>query len=229
MAKELTIGLCTCGSRLKLAVAGHGAARQAQKKIFNQERALFGLVRRELKKAGGDLRSVRTVCAARGPGRFTGIRIALTLAGALKALAGVKTCTATVFEILALQAFELDCRAKELGRAAVILHAFKDEYFCQFFRTGAGLKLPRAEGEPVWLKAPDAAALLAARKEPYLAIGDFEENPGVYDLPPSGVPRSATSISRVLPAYIIKAALAYGRTTLTPLYLKPAKYELLGK
>ena len=229
MAKELTLGLCTCASRLKLAVTGGGAALAAQKKIFNQERALFGLVRRELKKAGGDLRSVRTVCAARGPGRFTGIRIALTLAGALRALAGVKTFTATVFEILALQAFELDRRARELGRVAVVLHAFKDEYFCQFFRTGAKQRLPRAEGEPVWLKAAEAAALLAAQRAPYLAIGDSEEHPGVYGLPPASAPRCAKNISRVMPAYIIKAALACGRTSLTPLYLKPAKYELLNK
>jgi tRNA threonylcarbamoyladenosine biosynthesis protein TsaB len=229
MAKELTLGLCTSGSRLKLAVEAGGKTRATQLKIYNQERALFGIVRRELGRAGGGLRDVSEICAARGPGRFTGIRIALTLAGTLKALAGARVLTATAFEILARQAFELDPRSRELGLTAVLLHAFKDEYFCQFFRTGAKLKAPRPDGEPVWLKGPELAAKLAGEKRPYLVIGDAEEHAGVYALPPATAPRCRPGLSKVLPAYIIKAARAVGCASLTPLYLKPAKYELLNK
>ena len=234
MEKKLILGLCTSGSRLKTAVSAGGRVYAAQRKIFNQERVLFGLVRRELARAGGDLRAVRVVCAARGPGRFTGIRIALTLAGTLKALAGVKVYTATVFEILALQAFEHKAFAGpgpggRPARLAVLLHAFKEEYFCQFFRTGPGVKLPRAEAGPVWLKAPEMAQLLAARPEPFHAVADAEEAPGIYSLLPPQAAQAGPQVSKILPAYIIKAAMAYGNSTLKPLYLKPAKYELENK
>jgi tRNA threonylcarbamoyl adenosine modification protein YeaZ len=222
------IGLCTSGSSLKIAVSSGGRVLQAQKKIFNQEQALFPLLERELKKAGSDLRSVGTVCAARGPGRFTGIRISLTLAGALKAMAGAAVYTATSFEILALQAFGTGhfrawAAANRSGRMAALLHAFKDEYFCQFFTVGG--KLPRPAGEPVWLKADELKALLAGAGAFY-AVADSEEDPGIYGLLPAAAAAAPKNVSRVLPGGIIKAALAYKCRTLRPLYLKPAKYEL---
>lgn len=224
MAEKVTLGLCTSGSRLKVAAAAGGRAAQAQKKVFNQEKFLFGLVKKTLAAAGADLRSVDTVCAARGPGRFTGIRISLTLAGTLKALSGARVYTATLFEILALQAAGT-AHFKKSGRRtlAVLLHAFKDEYFCQFFSAGA---LPRPEGEPAWLKAEELRGRLAALSEPFYAVADAEEDPGIYALLPAGAARAPASVSKIIPAYIIRAALAYKNRTLKPLYLKPAKYEL---
>ncbi|MEI7528554.1 MAG: hypothetical protein WCK76_06385 [Elusimicrobiota bacterium] len=233
MGKKLTLGLCTSGSRLKIAVAAGARISAMQRKIFNQERVMFALVRRELARAGGDFRALDAVCAARGPGRFTGIRIALTLAGTLQALAGTKIYTATMFEILALQAFEdkdflTGCAGRRPLRLAVLLHAFREEYFCQFFRCGPGLKLPRPESAPVWLAAPEMRELLAGQPGPFYAVADEEEGPGIYALLPPQAARARAGISRVLPPYIIKAAMAYGSRSLKPLYLKPAKYELLN-
>lgn len=226
MAEKIILGLCTSGARLKISVLAGGRYFQARKKVFNQELFLFSLVKRELKKAGAELRGVNTVCAARGPGRFTGIRISLTLAGALKALAGARVYTATLFEILALQAVEsahFRAWTKESGgaRLAVLLHAFKDEYFCQFFTAG---KLPKPEGEPVWLKEEEMRKLLAGG-EPFYAIADAEEAPGIYGLLPGNAAKAPPALSKIIPAYLIKAALAYKNGTLKPLYLKPAKYE----
>ncbi len=227
MAEKIILGLCTSGARLKVSVLAGGRFLQAQKKVFNQERVLFALVKRELKKAGAELRGVKTVCAARGPGRFTGIRISLTLAGALKALSGARIYTATLFEILALQAFEsAHLRAwsgKGGTRLAVLLHAFKDEYFCQFFTAG---KLPLPEGEPVWLKEEELRKLLSGQGAPLYAIADAEESPGIYGLLPVSAVKAPLSLSKIMPPYIIKAALAYKNMTLKPLYLKPAKYEV---
>lgn len=227
----MILGLCTSGSRLKVSVLAGGRSFRAQKKVFNQERVLFALVKRELKKAGAELRGVDTVCAARGPGRFTGIRISLTLAGALKALAGARVYTATLFEILALQAFEsYGFRAwsgKTGGkRIAALLHAFKDEYFCQFFAAG---KPPRPEGEPAWLKEEELRALLAGAGSPFYAAADAEEAPGIYGLLPENAAKAPPALSKIIPAYIIRAALAYRNRTLKPLYLKPAKYELVNR
>jgi tRNA threonylcarbamoyl adenosine modification protein YeaZ len=227
--EKVKLGLCTSGSRLKIAVEAGGKVFEAQKKIFNQEQALFGLAKRELARAGADLGSVGVVCAVRGPGRFTGIRISLTLAGALKAMAGAKVYTATLFEILALQAAShKDFKKSGLSRIAVVLHAFKDEYFCQFFAAGAKLKLPKPEGEPLWLKSEELKNLLASETG-YYAIADSEEDPSIYGLLPAGRALAPRAISKVLPGYIIKAAMALGNKTLKPLYLKPAKYELENK
>lgn len=223
MAEKVILGLCTAGSRLKVSALSGGKFRSAQRKVFNQEKYLLAAVKKTL--AGAELRGVGTVCAARGPGRFTGIRIALTLAGTLKALSGAKVYTATLFEILALQAAESAAfRKSGARRVAALLHAFKDEYFCQFF--SAGRDLPRPEGEPAWLKAEELRARLAAAQEPYFAAADAEEEPGVYGLLPGGAPKAPPALSRIIPAYVIKAALAYRNPTLRPLYLKPAKYEL---
>lgn len=226
MAEKVTLGVCTSGSRLKLAALAGGRMRQAQKKVFNQELALFPLLRRVL--GGTGLRAVDTVCAVRGPGRFTGIRISLTLAGALKALSGARVRTVTLFETLAAQAaasshFKKWAATNPGGRLAVLLHAFKDEFFCQFFRADL-----RPSGEPVWLKEAELRALLAAEKSFY-AVGDAEEYPGIYGLLPPGAARAPAAVSRVLPAWIIRAALAGGSASLRPLYLKPAKYELENK
>lgn len=211
-----------------MAVGDGETFRQAQRKVYNQERFLFALIKRELAAAGCDLRGVGTVCAARGPGRFTGIRIALTLAGALQALAGAAVYTATLFEILALQAAEGRAFGVWAGgqkkRLAVLLHAFKDEYFCQFFTAGAGAR-PRPAGEPVWLRADEIKNLLAAEGEPFYLIADAEEARDIYALAPAFALKAPAALSKVLPAYVIKAALAGSSRTLKPLYLKPAKYE----
>ncbi|PIU17605.1 MAG: hypothetical protein COT18_13090 [Elusimicrobia bacterium CG08_land_8_20_14_0_20_59_10] len=233
MAEKVKLGICTSGSRLKLAADRGGRTFRSQRKVFNQERVLFGALRSLLGKAGGDLRSVETICAVRGPGRFTGIRISLTLAGALKAMAGAGVYTATLFEILALQAAESrhfrDWSVKfPVARLAALVHAFKDEYFCQFFRAGGALKLPRPEGEPVWLKAEELVKTLAAAGPLYVAA-DSEEDPGIYALAPVWAGRAPAVVSRVIPEYIIKTALAYKNGTLKPLYLKPARYELEQK
>ncbi len=225
MAQKVTLGVCTSGTRLKLAALAGGRLSQAQRKVFNQELALFPLARRVLAGADAGLRSVGTVCAVRGPGRFTGIRIALTLAGSLKALAGARVLTVTLFETLACQAastphFRRWAAAAPGGRLAVLLHAFKDEFFCQLFRPDL-----RPAGEPAWLKEPELRALLAAEKNVY-AVGDAEEYPGIYSLLPPGALRAPAAVSKVLPAWIIRACQARGSASLRPLYLKPAKYEL---
>lgn len=229
MAEKITLGLCTSGSRLKVSVFDGCRFLHTQKKVYNQERALFGVLGRELGKAGSDLRGVKQVCAVRGPGRFTGIRISLTLAGTLKALSGAAVYTATLFEVLALQAAEsagFNKNAAGKGRRlAVLLHAFKDEYFCQFFLAVPG-RLPSAESDPVWLKEPEMRALLSGKGRELYVIADSEEAPGIYALVPEKAEKAAAALSKVLPAYIIKAALAYKNKTLKPLYLKPAKYEL---
>ncbi len=229
MAGNLTQGLCTSGSRLKVSVSDGRLWGSAQRSAFDQERVLLPLVRREVGRFNADLRAVRTVCAVRGPGRFTGIRISLTLAAALKALSGAVVRTVTLFEVLALQAAQsphfASWSGSRRGRLAVLLHAFKDEHFCQFFAASPGRR-PVPASEPAWLRSGEAGPLLAAQREPFYLVADAEESPGIYSLAPAAAAKAPPGISRVRPDYIIRAALLYGRAGLKPLYLKPAKYEL---
>lgn len=231
MAEKVILGVCTSGSRLKMAVAAGGKVFSAQKKVFNQELELFPMALRLLSRAGTDLRGVGAVCAVRGPGRFTGIRISLTLAGTLKTLSGAEVHTATLFEVLARGAAGTrhyrDWAAANPGRRlAALVHAFKDEYFCQFFRAGKKTGGLKPDGEPVWLRSEDLRALLAAQKGPLYAAADAEEEPGIYGLLPAGAARAPAAVSKIVPAGIIEACLASGNRSLRPLYLKPAKYEL---
>lgn len=231
MAEKVILGVCTSGSRLKMAVSSGGKVFSAQKKVYNQEIELFSMARRLLAKAGTDLRGVGAVCAVRGPGRFTGIRISLTLAGTLKTLSGAGVLTATLFETLVRGAAGTrHCRdwaaANGGGRLAALTHAFKDEYFCQFFRTGRKPGVFSPDGDPVWLKSEDLRALLAAQEAPLYAVADAEEEPGIYGLLPAGAQRAPAAASKIIPAAVIGACLASGNRTLRPLYLKPAKYEL---
>ena len=176
MAKEIILGVCSTGSRLKLAVFDGKKIYCAQRRVFNQEKPLFPMIAKLLKAAGSialaeagrglplrhvgnpmpaqvpykepmafkrppvvSLRDVKTFCAVRGPGRFTGIRIGLTLGRVLEALAGAKIYSATLFEIMALQAFESPAfknwsENRRKPKIAALMRAFKDEYFCQVFQ-----------------------------------------------------------------------------------------------
>ena len=95
-------------------------------------------------KAG--LKDISTLCVITGPGRFTGLRVGLTLAGALKTLAGITVYSSTLFEVLAAQAaaskeFRAWASGRKEPRLAALVHAFKNEYFCQLFGpSGRGLK-----------------------------------------------------------------------------------------
>ena len=174
----------------------------------------------------------------RGPGRFTGIRIGLTLAGSLELLLGCRARGVTVFEVLALAAAPLlpagrsapgtdrgKCRpVPRGGKLAVLLHAFKEEYFVQFFRASDGGRTPKPLGAPVWLPEAGARDLLASA-EPDLCVADAEEKPEIYSLAPAGCPKAPPAISMVTPQAVLAAGEIFGGP-LEPLYLKPAKYEL---
>ncbi|HAF95626.1 MAG: hypothetical protein A2X34_08060 [Elusimicrobia bacterium GWC2_51_8] len=279
MAKEITLGVCSTGSRLKLAVFDGKKFYCAQRRVFNQEKPLFPMINKLLGGAG--LGAVKIFCAVRGPGRFTGIRIGLTLGRVLEALAGAKIYSVTLFEVMALQAFESAnfkswAKRRQKTKIAVLMRAFKDEYFCQVFQVtsekqpvgspgvlesksqefkiqDSGFKIgklsdsqtPRlpdsqtstpepstlfkAVEEPQWLKVPEMKEYLSALGPELFVIGDAEEDPSVYTLVPAYCAKAGSGISKIIPAYLIKTALARKNRNSAPLYLKPARYELEQK
>ncbi|OGR41523.1 MAG: tRNA (adenosine(37)-N6)-threonylcarbamoyltransferase complex dimerization subunit type 1 TsaB [Elusimicrobia bacterium GWA2_56_46] len=253
----VTAGICTSGSRVKLAVLAGGGFSSASKKSLNQEKLLFPMLDRLLGRRSARLKDLSALCVITGPGRFTGLRVGLTLAGVLKTLAGIRVYSSTLFEVLAGQAaaskeFGAWAAVRKCPRVAALTHAFKDEYFCQLFdvsgqwpvvsdqRPGAAGSKSRATsheprstdpkctpvGPPRWLKDVEMAEYLKAAGRDLYVIADSEEKPEIYALVPSGCGKAPPRISKILPEFVIKTGLALRNRDLSPLYLKPAKYEL---
>jgi len=235
----LTAGVCTSGSRLKLVLLAGGRFYSASRKCLNQERSLFTILDRLLARHKARLADISALCVITGPGRFTGLRVGLTLAGALRALAGIRVWSSTLFEILAAQAaasaeFRAWVSGRKEPRLAALVHAFKDEYFCQVFRvTGSGKRgagyACKALERPRWLKDTELTAYLQSLGPDVYVIADAEEKPEIYSTVPAGLEKAPGRISKILPEFIIRTGLARRNRDLTPLYLKPAKYELLNK
>ena len=230
--EKLCIGLYTSGSRIKIAVKCGDYMRSASRKIFSQETVLFPMLEKLL-PPGMTVRDIEQVCALKGPGRFTGIRIGLTVAGTLNALSGAEILTATSFDILACQAADSYSFRKSFpngGLVAVLTHAFREEYFCAFYDVPAQNGNPVLRGQPSWLQRAEAEKLLASADEPFFCIADEQEKPDIYSLLPENtqkrISKAPKNISCILPEYLIYAPQRLGSHDIRPLYLKLAKFEL---
>ena len=251
MAEKLIAGICTSGSRVKLSALSAGKFYNVSKKALNQEKVLFSMFDRLL--GGVRLADISTLCVITGPGRFTGLRVGLTLAATLKTLAGTRIYSSTLFDILAAQAaaskeFRVWAAGKKEPRIAALVHAFKDEYFCQVFEvsgrwsvvsgqktqgTGhwplaAGYKFTPVEAAR-WFKDSEIAVYLNAQGGELFVVADAEEKADIYSLVPAGFGKAPARVSKILPDFVIKTGLALKNRNLAPLYLKPAKYELENK
>ncbi len=217
----LAIG--TYSACLKMGLKTEKSFYSLNRKAINQEKILFKSLEKLLERGRLSLRDIETVCVVRGPGRFTGLRISLTFASMMKTLRGIKVYAADIFEILALKAQRAGfpgCPAwRKTFRIAVALKAFKKEYFLKFFDCQTLLPLHDAEWtgmERVFEKV---------RKDDYF-LSDTEETDEIYQNPLLKAQRAPQSICRVKPVDIIDACLKWKRKEITPLYLKPAKYEI---
>ena len=226
--KDVIIGLDTSSSPLVAVVERGGKKYASRRKGVKQERLLFPVLKQLLTKAGADLTHTAKVPIIRGPGRFTGIRISLTFASMLKYLSGAKVYGTTVFEAVRLQVAAskrfLTWKAQNpSGSLAVVLHAFREEYFLQIFN---------AQSEaPQWLSREELLARLAARKEPLFVAGADKEHTPLEALLEGRYPLADFKDCIVRPETLVAIAQneAYQKDALEPLYLKPARFELLGK
>ena len=118
-------------------------------------------------RAGLAPRDLGGVIAVRGPGSFTGLRVALASAWALHQALGIPAAAITTFEALALQL------PAEAFPALALIDALRGEWFAQLFAAGA---------PPEPRNAPDRLPLVAlAALGARTAIG-FGES-----APPSGL------------------------------------------
>lgn len=231
MSKGPLLALDTSDTPLTVAVSfPDGAMASVSKKGIKQEDYLFPIIDRLLAKQGFALRDVGRVFVLRGPGRFTGIRIGLTLATVLSRLCGAETVAASTLETLAFQmvndpVFHRWLIGNPGGRILCVTHAFREEYFAQSFLPSDGNA--HASDKPQWLSREGVEQYAASLTGPLYAVG-------------WGACRAPLQNSLDLHAAYAKGRANFisGKTMLDlsvllepttrpvdPLYLKPARFE----
>lgn len=225
MSEKITLVMDSSGPVLRVGVQQNGKIYSARRKGVKQERFLLPVVQRVLAKAGAELGDIGRVFFVRGPGRFTGIRISLTFASMLQALNGSRPCAATLFEILYKQvtdsaAFAKWQKAYPQGIAVVVLHAFREEYFLQFFdgkNTG-----------PQWLGKGELLQKLAACKKPLYLAGTDKDGLSLRGLVGDSYTIAPSADCQLRLQTLLEMAKnpLYCKSVPQPLYLKPARFEL---
>lgn len=224
--EKVTLAMDTSGSPLLLAVEKGGKVFSARKQGVKQEKLLFPVLNAVLAKAGAELGDVGRIFLIRGPGRFTGIRISLTFASMMKYLNRSDVRGATMFDVIRFQAaasrkFGVWKKRNPQGALGVVLHAFREEYFLQIFDDkNAG---------PAWLSREELLSRLAAYSRPLFLAGSDKAGAPLAGLVGESYALADRKDCKVRPAALLEMAKdpAWERDALEPLYLKPARFELV--
>ncbi len=215
----------TSHAPLLLAVEKGGQLFTARRAGIKQERLLFPVLNRLLAKAGAELSDVSRIFIIRGPGRFTGIRIALTFASMLQMLGNCEVKGATLFEViyrqvLAARTYKMWQQAHPSGVVAVVLHAFREEYFLQIF--------DEQKAAAQWLSRSELLAALAAYPYPLFIAGTDKEFSPLTQLLGEKYTLAPENVCRVHARTLVQLAQEkkWTKSALEPLYLKPARFEL---
>lgn len=223
---KITLGVDTSGVPLVLAVEKEGKKYTQRKSGIKQERLLFPAINNLLSKANATLKDIENIFIVRGPGRFTGIRIGITFASMLQMLNKAKVAGATVFEIIRYQVenskkFISWKKKNPTGKLAIILHAFREEYFLQFFT--------QEPGDPKWLSKEELLQILSEQKEPLFVAGHDKEKASLGELLQNKYILAEQKNCVIQAATLLEMAKEekWQTNTLEPLYLKPARFELI--
>jgi len=227
MQSAVTLVLDSSASPLTVAVEKDGRVFAARKKGIKQEKLLFPLLQKVLGKVPAELKDVKQIFIIRGPGRFTGIRIALTFASMMQYLSKAQVKGATVFEVVAHQVqarryFKEWKKQHPTGALAVVLHAFREEYFLQFFDD-------KNKG-PQWLSREELLAQLASYPSALMVAGTDKEFAPLTGLLGKKYTLADAKDGRVQPRTLLALCQEekYAQNSLEPLYLKPARFELIN-
>lgn len=225
MSSAVTVVLDTSASPLLVAVEKDGRVFTTRRTGIKQEKLLFPALHKVLGDAAAALTDVKEIFIIRGPGRFTGIRIALTFASMMQYLAHAQVKGATVFEVISRQVqeskkFKAWKDAHPDGVLAVVLHAFREEYFLQFF--GEKKESPR------WLSREELLQTLARCPAPLFVAGTDKDFTPLTSLL-AGYMLADNRDCRVRPQTLLalNREAQFAAHALEPLYLKPARFELI--
>ena len=224
---NLTLMLDSSSAPLMAALFSDGKIYSATKDGIKQEELLFPLLNRLYKKAGKNFKDTKNFFFIKGPGRFTGIRIGVTLASMLSEINGTNIASADIFNVLGPAVLEsADFKKWQTqnpdGKAIIILPAFREEYFTCFVGSNT----------PKWLNIEDLNKELSAQKAPLFLAGWAGAKEPLKKYFGKNYAYSKTNF--LTPEILLAAAKKYlGKQSkedvLTPLYLKPARFELCGK
>ena len=227
--EKITLVLDSTSTPLFMVLESGGKIYKAKKDGIKQEELLYPALNKLFAKAGIKLKDINRFFYLKGPGRFTGIRIGITLASVLSEINGVKSCSADLFEVLKYQAEKSAAYQKWLkknmgGALVIILHAFREEYFSLICRDGE---------KPVWSSWEELETKLKNGGALFVCGWDRERT-SLKEKLPSNCTYAPAALNRLNAADLLSLAQALeGKQTmqevLTPLYLKPARFELCGK
>ena len=132
--EKIILALDSTSSPLRVVLSRGGKAYSARKAGIKQEELLFPVLNKIFAKAGVKLKDVTHFFYVKGPGRFTGIRIGITLASVLSEINGTDISSADLFDILKFQAekssqYKKWLKANPGGVLCIVIHAFREEYF----------------------------------------------------------------------------------------------------
>lgn len=222
----VTLVMDTSSSPLLVAAHKDGKTVCSRRKGIKQEKLLFPVLEKVLAKLDARLKDISRVCIVRGPGRFTGIRISLTFASMLKELNRTHVYGVTVFEALYRQnkssrAFLHWQKKHPTGVMAVILHAFREEYFLQIFAEDSSA--------PQWLSREELVRILAAYEKPLFIAGTDKNFTPLTELAGEYGTLAPFAACRVTAAQLLACCQdeTCAQNALEPLYLKPARFELI--
>ena len=140
-------------------------------------------------------------------------------------LGGCEVKGATLFEVifrqvLALRAYKAWQQTHPSGVVAVVLHAFREEYFLQIF--------DEKKSGPQWLSREELLAALAAYAYPLFVAGTDKEFAPLTDLLGTTYTLAPYKACRVQAKTLARLAQEkkWEKSALEPLYLKPARFEL---
>ncbi len=224
---EAIVGLDTSGSTLTVTVSYRGEKCTRRRKGIKQERLLFPALHSALAACHAAMTDIGRVFIVRGPGRFTGIRISLTFASMLKYLNHAEVRGATLFEVLRRQtessaAFKKWKKENPNGVLGVVLHACREEYFLQFF--------DEENHAPLWLSREELLKRLSSYQRPLFLAGSAKEDAPLQTLAGPAFAYAAQKDCFVRPATLLSMAQedTWANNALEPLYLKPARFELVN-
>jgi len=171
---------------------------------------------RALRVQAMDAKDLAGIACVRGPGSFTGLRIAHAAMHGLSRPHAIPMAGLKYLEILAAQAAPF-VQDRELW---ILTYARKGQVYIQGFVAGAALDPVRA------LPVPGARALLQERTAGVLLLGSgLRKNPELFSLPHGiALPQA---LDTPLPAALLAAACAaaYSNRTPQPLYLRKSDAE----
>jgi len=200
-----TLAIVGCGPRLEVALRIHGVAETGLVALAGptpRSDLIMAAVELLARAAGIEPAGIEAVAATRGPGSFTGIRVALATARGLASALSIPACGVGSLLVQAVRAAESPCLAVQPAR--------RGHFYVQEFRRDRRGTLPAPAGETRPMPADEVGSLnLPVVAPPGVAL-------------PDGVLRATPRLSSAEALLEVVDLIATpDADTLIPLYLEP--------